>query len=313
MAVPQEVKFPPERIGEAQITTLAATTDTRINLIQNFRPRLLTVDSLSAVGNDTVTLVLRQDGRDLELIHSQSMLGFVGDDLLATRFPDVPNIVSFELLGRNSAGAVTNYPTRHSFIVSPITIAEKLKFNVALNPEEQRTVTKLLERGIDVRQMVRFGLLPIPFPQFVEKLYPVIKREIRGFRVTVPTTGSEALTVVPEKDTAIILEKIAADVALATDSVIIDVNRDNDTNYLALNGAAMRIEEPMPVFIPATSNLSIDINAGVAQTDYRLRATFSRIRLTIPMRVRWGLELSTSEQKEVDEQLIREKVLVGLL
>lgn len=314
MAVPQEVKFPPERIGEAQIVTLAATTDTRINLIQNFRPRLLTVDSVTALRDSTVTLVLRQDGRDLELIHTRAMEELFSNDPIFTVFPNIPNIVSFELVGRNSGVAVINHATRHSFIVAPITISEKLKLNIALNTEEQRAVAKLLERGIDVRQMVRFGLLPIPFPQFVEKLYPVIRREIRGFRqTTLPITGAEALRVVPERDTAIVLEKISANTALAVDSVIIDVNRDNDTDYLTLNAAAMIIEEPMPLFIPAMSELAIDINAGVAQSNYELRATFARIRLTLPMRVRWGLELSTSEQKEVDDQLIREKVLVGLL
>jgi len=96
-------------------------------------------------------------------------------------------------------------------------------------------------------------------------------------------------TIYPKAGQFLVLTKLAATPGDAADNIRISISRDTDANYITdLKPYAVGLERELSCFIPALSELSLDIIATGAVTVY-IRYTILKIKLSNILRCRFGL------------------------
>ncbi len=104
------------------------------------------------------------------------------------------------------------------------------------------------------------------------------------------TTASQLVeTIYPRAGQFLVLTKLAATEGTPANNIRISISRDTDANYISdLKPYAVGLERELSCFIPALSELSLNIIAAEAVTVY-IRYTILKVKLSNLLRCRFGL------------------------
>jgi hypothetical protein len=232
--------------------------------------------------------------------------GAVDDDIMDNQLNAFDSL-TYRLFNENTGAAKTDYRTHFSILVDKPTVAQKLKFGIDLNQEEQQ-----IDEDLGISNSVEKGVLPLPYSFKFEREYQVINSYTISSRISsVPTSGSgavfEDISVNPNE--AIILTEIGADPFAAADNFRIIIDRDNDVDYVIFHPFSLNsLNLNQSVFIPAIRELKFRALATNSISNADVRLVLKRIALTNTLRVRWGL-ISDSEAPGDLAQKVRGGVL----
>ncbi|GAI96866.1 unnamed protein product [marine sediment metagenome] len=126
--------------------------------------------------------------------------------------------------------------------------------------------------------------------------------------MAVTATSQLVETMYPRDGQFLVLTKLAATPWAAVDDVRISISRDTDANHITdLKTYSVGLDRELSMFIPAMSELSLNIVSSVDQT-VSLRYTILKCRLSNLLRARFGL--ASKDELPGD---VFDKVAVGLL
>jgi hypothetical protein len=90
------------------------------------------------------------------------------------------------------------------------------------------------------------------------------------------------------------------------------VSRDGTDDVLNLDLYCLpSLDWETPVRVVSLEKLEVKLDAKVSGT-YNVRVTYGIGRLTLPDKIRWGLDLTAEERRVAEEEGLFEKVRVGL-
>ncbi len=204
----------------------------------------------------------------------------------------------YDLLATKSArlqvygvAALTNYKVWHNLLVTKATIADKIALGIPLTAEE-----KSINEELGISKTVDRGTLPIwDFERYKLYEYRVLYKETRTIYKDVPATGILVDTIRPRRigDQFIVLEKVSCDTTAVGDAVKLTIARDDDGSraspLLTLNCYSMALSFDIPCFIPALREINLWLEAGALQTAYKMRYTYSVMKLSNLLRMRFGI------------------------
>ncbi|GAH66464.1 unnamed protein product, partial [marine sediment metagenome] len=248
-----------------------------------------------AVGRDPdVELRIRND--DMGLPDAYNVAGgfFALDSDIS------PYANNFQMLARdrlyynlfNSGALKEDFRTSFGVWVDNLRIVDKLKLGIALDNNERALAEKF---GIDAT--VEKGLLPLPLEQQIEREYrsQLISEETHGRTMSVTATSQVVETMYPRDGQFLVLTKIAATPGVTVDdhpgdNIRISISRDNDRDHITnLKTYAVGLERELNCFIPAMSELTLNIVAAGAVSPVYIRYTIWKVKLSNLLRCRFGL------------------------
>ncbi|GAI95327.1 unnamed protein product [marine sediment metagenome] len=113
----------------------------------------------------------------------------------------------------------------------------------------------------------------------------------------------------PRAGQFLVLTKLAATEGTADNNIRISISRDTDANYIAdLKSYAVGLERELSCFIPAMTELSLNIIAAGPVSPVYIRYTILKVKLSNLLRCRFGLM-----SKEAAPGDVWAKVLGGIL
>jgi len=287
----ERAKYPPELLPDAVFRDIPATAEVTPPILDLRRlgGKLIRLSDIAVVRDPTVEARIKND--EMGLLAAVTNIGGFFD--LASNISPYAN--SFQMLALNrlyynlyntTALLIPSFRTSYGVWVQRLTIADKLKFGVPLTNDE-----KAMDKKFDVASTVEKGLLPLPLEQQIEREYrsQLISIETHGRTIDVTATSQVVETMYPKSGNFLVLTKIAATPWLPADDVRISISRDNDANYITdLKTYAVGLERDLNCFIPAMSELALNIIATVPQT-VSIRYTIWKVKLSNLLRCRFGL------------------------
>ncbi len=310
---PSLAKYVPEDIPGAQVVNLVSGTPYNIESITRFSKipgeYLVTLLSFGLMSHANVTFYTDTDGFT-RVIDSETY-GCYHLDKDEEVFVPAKSTMYLKLL---SDANVNNYPIRYLVRVSKPSVLEKLLYGVALSNDDIP-----LNNRYSLANRILTNNLPIYKPMLVSRKQ--ISRKITATGGDNPQIG-ETLTV--PKNRYIILDEIAVDgyeSGVTDNSIVID--RDLDDDYVSLNCYAMPpfvtgvtpnipLSYSMKLGIPATDKISIYLENGSNVTNWRVRFKYSTYVLTVPKKIKWGITLTSEEEKIASDNDLYNKVKAGL-
>ena len=237
-----------------------------------------------------LTLTARADGELREA--STSVLAALTED------PGFDQMAQDHLMVhlQNATGsALTSSQLRWGLWVSKPTAADKLALGLPLTSEEARIAQ---ERGL--ADTVEKGQLPYPLPYLMLREYYTLRQTPIAQRYTSISANTEVTlaSMIPAAGECLVLAGIAATAAAARATVFVNIDRDDQDNYLSLDAYALVGTAYLPAFIPAVSRLRIRISSTVALTNYDASAIVKAVRLTNILKARWGIDSTPTEVRE---------------
>lgn len=184
-----------------------------------------------------------------------------------------------------AAAAKSGWRTLYAVWVYPPTVAHKLALGMPLDAEEQE-----IAKAHNIADTVEKGLLPLPVSYQVLREYRPI-HEWTMTRVLNLTAGTPVIadTISAKVGEVVILTGIACDPGTAANGITLTVNRDDDYGVVDMPVYPMTFDRLTPCWIPATKRLWIMVQSVTSVSNWRLRYTVRRCRLTNILRARWGL------------------------
>lgn len=304
------VKYPPELLPDAVFNDITASTEVSPPILdlRRITGKLLRLSDIAVERNANVELRVKND--DMGLPDSYNVAGgFFG--LASTVSPYANN---FQMLARDrlyynlfnsSAALIENFRTSFGVWVDNLRIVDKLKLGIVLDNNERALAEKF-----GINDTVEKGLLPLPLEQQVEREYrsQLISEETHGRTMNVTATSQVVETMYPRAGQFLVLTKLAATAGTPTNNIRISISRDNDADYITnLKSYAVDLERELSCFIPALSELTLNIVAAGAVTVY-IRYTILKVKLSNLLRCRFGL--LSKEEAPGDAY---DKVLGGIL
>jgi len=287
----QQARLYPELIPDAMFTNIpieseATTTPLELTRIQGLFCRLCDV----AIDQDAdVDMRFTKDGDSIT-----TGAALTDNEPLASSFDRNFDILAkrnlkYTMFNNNAGAAKNNHRTHFNLWVYPPTIADKIKFGMAMSVEE-----KAIAEELGVYNSVEKGILPLPIWEKIKREYEaqlscIETHEPRPLAVGATATTIE--TVRPKVGEFIVLTDIMLSPgANAAANVRLRVTRDNDAQYVDdLKGWALTGSRGVRCFIPATDQLIINLISDVAAPNISCRYTIWRVRLTNIHRARWWL------------------------
>jgi len=281
----EAIKFYPEILPSAEYVSPGVGVTSEVMNLTRLPPSLLVrLQDVGAQRDVDAELRLKVDNETFEVP--------------AAAIPDLTEPTQFDLLASKSArlqvhgvGALANYKIWHNLFVTKATIADKLALGIPLNAEE-----KAINEELGINKTVDRGTLPIwDFERYKLYEYRVLYKETRSIYKDVPVAGILVDTIRPRKvgDQFVVLEKISCDTTAVGDAVKLTIARDDDGSraspFLELNCYSMALSFDIPCFIPALRELNLWLEAGALQADYKMRFTYSVMKLSNILRMRWNL------------------------
>lgn len=302
------VKYPPELLPDAVFNDITASTEVSPPILdlRRISGRLLRLSEIAVERDAQVELRINNDGIGLHSAYNVAG-GFF--DLISTVSPYANN---FQMLARDrlyynlfATAGKTAFRTSFGVWVQNLTIADKLKLGIPLTSEE-----RAIDKEFGISSTVEKGLLPLPLEQQIEREYrsQLISEETHGRTMNVTTTSQLVETIYPRAGQFLVLTKLAATAGSAANNIRISISRDTDADYITdLKSYAVDLERELSCFIPALSELSLNIIAAGAVTVY-IRYTILKVKLSNLLKCRFGL--MSKEEAPGD---VYDKVLGGIL
>lgn len=286
----EAIKYPPELLPDAAYFSPAAGADAEVlNLTRLPANMLVRIKDIGAQRGEAGTLAELRLKADSETFNVPT-----------AAIPNLTEPTQFDLLASKSARILLhaiddltgdNYKVWYGLWAWKATIAEKLVLGIPLNAEERAIndelgIYKTVERGTLPAKQERINLY---------EHYPIY-RETRAVRQTVTTDGLALDTIRPirPREQFVVLEKISCEVAPdVVGNTRITLWRDDDGSaaspFISLDTWVTALSFDIPMWIPALRELNLRVETDDERTDYRIRWTYSVMRLTNILRMRWGL------------------------
>jgi len=288
-ATVNRVRYPPELLPDAVFNNIPASAEvtTPILDLRRISGRLLRLSEIAVERDAAVELRIKNDDMGLHSAYNLAG-GFFG--LTSDVSPYVNN---FQMLAKDrlyynlfSTAGETAFRTSFGVWVQSLTIADKLKLGIPLTNEE-----RAIDKEFGISSTVEKGLLPLPLEQQIEREYrsQLISEETHGRTLNVTTASQLVETIYPRAGQFLVLTKLAATEGTADNNIRISISRDTDANYISdLKSYAVGLERELSCFIPALTELSLNIIAAGAVTVY-IRYTILKVKLSNLLRCRFGL------------------------
>ena len=286
----EAVKYPPEILPDAAYVNPTAGNDaTILNLTRLPANMLVRIKDVAADRGGVGTLAELRFKADSETFNVHN-----------AAIPDFTEPTEYNLIASKSARILVhaiddltgdNYKVWHDLQCWRATIADKLALGIPLNAEENAINSEL-----GISKTVERGTLPIwDINRLKIYEYRVIYKETRTLYETLPITGLAVDTIRPRKigDQFVVLEKVSCTATAVADTVTLNIWRDDDGSSaspsLTLQCASMNLSFDIPCFIPALRELNLRLEAGAQQLNYTMRYTYSVMKLSNILRMRWGM------------------------
>lgn len=308
IATIDKARYTPEFLPDSLFTNIVANMEASPPLLdlRRFPGKLLRLSEIAVERDPQVELRIKAD--DYGLLSNYNVAGGLFD-LASTVSPAANN---FQMLAKDrlyynlfATANKTNFRTSFGVWVEKLTVARKLALGMPLTAEE-----KELNEKFGVSKSVEKGILPLPLEQMIEREIKamLISEETHGRTMAVTATSQIIETIYPKANHCLILTKLAATPGGAADNISISISRDGDVDYITgLKAFSVGLERELSMFIPAISELTLNIVAAGAITVY-VRYTIWRVRLSNLLKCRWGL--LSKEQAPGD---VWEKCAAGIL
>ncbi|GAI88952.1 unnamed protein product, partial [marine sediment metagenome] len=263
------VKYPPELLPDAVFNDIPASAEVTVPILdlRRLSGKLVRLSEIAVYRDPDVQLRITNDGMGLHSAYN-----------LAAGFFDLASVVSpyannFQMLAKDrlyynlfnsSAGILPAIRTSFGVWVDNLRIVDKLKLGIVLSNDERALAEKF-----GIGDTVEKGLLPLPLEQQIEREYrsQLISEETHGRTMNVTAISQLVETMYPRDGQFLVLTKLAATPWAAVDNVRISISRDNDANHITdLKAYSVGLDRELNMFIPAMSELSLNIVSTVAQT-----------------------------------------------
>lgn len=221
----------------------------------------------------------------------------------------MPAITSLSVALKNSgAAAVSGFQFNYWVSLKRLTVADKLIMGIEqFTKDEQDALSKT-----DIRNLVREGKRPLPIDEHLRLAYGgrFLARESKLFHVDVGTTDTTFAICRPSDyrpGTVLVLRGIAVEGA---PNITISVDRDDDANYIGLNGAAFvdGDDRYWDMWVPALDHFAFHAQASSPISAVPIRIDVACFVLSDLIRVQFGL----AHRGEVDDDLYL-KAIAGVL
>ena len=234
-----------------------------------------------------------------------------------------------------TVGAMNNYQFRYRYLVDDWTIAEKIRRQVLkVDPQTKEpsgiwsTEEKRLADKFNLIDNVLAGKLPYEFQyERFNRLKDRTIIRIEEVARCIPTIAAGSIAnpalqadvgpaiTIPD-DEKVILFEIACDVPTdPAHQTFIVVDRDTDQpSYMQWNTYCFAgIGSPEQLWVPCTTQLYIHARSVVGETNFRIRYKYARCKLSIIDKIRWNLDMKSSEVGIADKLDLWDRVLAGVV
>ena len=315
---PTLAKYCPESIPGTGVVNLVANISYAVESISRFSrvpgDYIISLIAYGMSGTADVSFYVNTDGT-FNIIDSQSFACYNLDSDEEVSV-SAKTTMSLSLLSDIN---VLNFPIRYVIKVTRPSVIEKLLLGISLT-DEDTPINNMFELG----NMLVSGEYPVRTPLLVSR-----KQVARTINAVAGTQQIGETITVP-KNRYVVLDEIAVDgyEAGVTDNFI-RVDRDLDDEYVSLNCFALPpfmyntvagtwtpdipLSYPMKIGIPAVDKLAIYLENGSPVATWRARYKYSTYVLTIPDKIRWGIQLTPSEEGIATSKNLYNKVKAGLV
>lgn len=249
---------------------------------------------VAATSNANVALEFSFDRRTIPALANQGQTNALPagtGSLIRSEPVFMPAVNNIALSLKNSGSAVSSFQLNYQVAMRRLTVADKLMLGITQFTQDERDA--LNDKSIDVQGLVEKGTSPIPIEAQIERTYQnrLLYTDVRLVHVDASTSDTAFLTIRSSEsgqDTFMVLRSIAIEGGVP---VVVSVDRDEDYNYMGVNGAAFVDAEDsaFDVFVPALNYLTFHIQANTPQTAVPIRVVVWHIKMSNIMRVRFGL------------------------
>ncbi len=207
-----------------------------------------------------------------------------------------------------SASAISNFQLNYWIGMKRLTVADKLLMGIEQFTKDEKDALDKTE----IRKLFQEGKRPLPIEEHLKLAYGgrFLARESKLYHVDAGTSDSTFAICRPSDyrtGTVLVLRGIAVEGAA---NVVISVDRDDDVNYVGLNGAAFvdGDDRPFDMWVPALDHFSFHIQASAPISAVPVRIDVSCFVLSDLIRIRFGL----AHRGEVDDDLYL-KAIAGVI
>lgn len=284
----------------ALISTLAAgAQDNLIPAVQSWNPTnqaptLVALDTLGATQWPGVQIDLASDTtRDrYDLGMWPAALAPVPVDRVAR------SRISATLTNTNSTAA-TNLQVTYQMTVWDEPIAVRVLRGWPLSVQDQTLARQI---GLDIAPANQRGTLPLSLDRVIENSY---RNRLIGSPLSyalaataTPTTGGTPFHRVQVPPNTLYVVRSVGMAATLEDGVQLHIDRDTNTDHVVLDAAALSLNRPTPMFIPALQSLNFRLTATTAPpAPTPVRIEIWPVSLSNILRLRLGLlDLGGAEQ-----------------
>lgn len=281
--------------------------DTQINEYSTFSPYIISLRELAATRNLDLEIRLNRDHAS-EFIKSNAGARF--DYGMSEKLDAVAK--GSMILSATSVGALTqtNQRFRYAIRVTQPTTYEKIKYKLALDPEDIR-----LDEKYEISKKIDAGIMRSLGSMELNQKVDYIKEVAKKITTAATTDGVQiGSTIHPPDGKKAVLLSVTTEVAGTPNQVYMHVSRDKDPNIDQLDCYAMPgVAEEQGCYIPCIDEMTVRIVTGINITDFRVRYRYGVSKITILDKKRWRLPLSPEEEAIADQYDLDDVFVAGVL
>lgn len=221
----------------------------------------------------------------------------------------MPAVTSLNVELKNwGVSAISNFQFNYWVAMKRLTVADKLLMGIEQFTKDEKDALDKTE----IRKLVAEGKRPLPVGEHLKLAYGgrFLARESKLYHVDAGTSDSTFAICRPSDyrpGTVLVLLGIAVEGA---PNVVISVDRDDDHNYVGLNGQAFvdGDDRPWEMWVPALDHFSFHIQASTPISAVPVRIDIGCFVLSDLIKVQFGL----AHRGEVDDDLYL-KAIAGVI
>lgn len=338
LAAPQTTRYRPEEILVCKSAVVPANAEWQVDAWRRIPPNFMifnffATENIASGGGNVAGARIRVTADAEPNVYDEH-----ADACLPLNRTQLAGIFAHRLMLVCIANVTVNpmaaYQFRYRYLVDSWTVAEKIRRKMLKEDGDFSSEELRLDRKFNLRENIAAGRLPYQFPLSVTerlKQETVIRIQEVARNIDVIAAGSVANTAlqsdvgpritVPE-DEKVVLFEIATD--QPTDpahQTFIAVDRDIDQpDYLLLNtycfgettAPAHSIDHPENLWVPTPEEMYLHARSVVGETHFKIRYKYARCDLTLIDKIRWNLDMDSSEVATADKLDLWDRIAAGI-
>jgi len=221
-----------------------------------------------------------------------------------------------------------DFQFRYRLLVDQYTVAEKIRRGLLKQDSDFSAEELRLDKKFNLRENVAAGRCPYPFPltsterlakETVVRIVEVGRHiaAIAAGSVADPTTESDVgpRITVPDGEKIVLFDIASDQPAAAANGTFIVVDRDHDQqSYLNLNTWSLpMLLLPEQLWIPTPNEMYIHARSVAGEADFHIRYKYALCKLTLIDKIRWNLDIDSSEVAVADKLDLWDRVYAGVV